>query len=522
MKMSRRKMLKLSLGATQMALLSGLGLREASARDLSDFPDKFVALWIPGGCHWESFFSPLNREAINNLIPAPLGGFSPWGYSPEQVRNFDNTAHDVDDPSSIRKLAGPIYWNWNDPTDKQGLIPESNDTQRYRTDGYAFADPAHKLYERTVLLAGADQGTAAHRSGIIASMCGIAGSIFQVPALHALIARSLANRFPDRPLHNIHISGVPAASVNLPSKVRPLSVSSADVLVPTLSDQWDNSWKGLRTRVELENLGIDGSMLSGNVNATYVDRALLQSLRAHGALSSDDTQFYMEQIYDTYKNSSNLLARDVVSILEQTPDWEYTNPDWTTCIGVADSCGSGKSIGDFGFVLKLLKSGLTSCVNMKANGLVGATFDTHIADGPQIGANHLRITMEGIARFCIEMMLTPGSRPGKTLLDETLVYVYSDFGRTFPRGSDHNPLTCAMLIGGHVNGNQMIGGYKPVSGSTAQEVPVDIDDSGQIEMIKPRSQHVATTVLSGFGLELGQDFEITGGAGSIQGVYEDI
>jgi hypothetical protein len=142
-----------------------------------------------------------------------------------------------------------------------------------------------------------------------------------------------------------------------------------------------------------------------------------------------------------------------------------------------------------------------------------------------MGANHLRMALEMVARMCLEMSLTPSkSDPSRSLLDETLVYVYSDFGRTFPKqGSDHHPATCALLVGGGIQGNQMLGGYDETMDGSPMGTPVAlVEETGQTVMRPPRSQDIAATVLRTFGLEPGKDFFIPGGYGVFDGVVQGL
>jgi hypothetical protein len=135
--------------------------------------------------------------------------------------------------------------------------------------------------------------------------------------------------------------------------------------------------------------------------------------------------------------------------------------------------------------------------------------------------NHLRIALEMVGRLCLEMSLTPSREdPSRTLLDETLVYVYSDFGRTFPKqGSDHHPATCAMLVGGGIQGNQMLGGYDETMNGSPMGAPVTlVEESGQRVTRAPRSQDIVATAIRAFGLEPGKDFFIPGGYGVYDGV----
>lgn len=527
MKLSRRRLFELAFGASQVALLSRFGLERAWARDAADYPTKMLGIWLDGGCHWETFFSPLSEAGITKFIPEPAGGSRPWGYLPSQVQCFDGTMPDLQDPNPIKKIRGPIYWNWADPKDTRGKVAGSNDAQISRPWGYGWADPSYKLYDKTTVLIGADQGTASHASGVIASMCGVAGSNFRAPSVQAVVAAAMASRFPDRPIPNVNLGGYATEALGLPALARPTRLSSAATIEPTLSERRDSAWKGLRQRHQIEELGFDGASLGGHVDASIVDAALLKAMREERGVSTRGTDELLEQLYETYKKTSNAIARDVLTVLERTPSWEHITADPlypmadTACIGYADSCGPFSSMAPYDFALQLLKSDLVTSVNLRATSFNNASFDTHTSEGPQIHTNHLRIALEGAARLCLEMSLTPSpSRPGKTLLDETLVYIYSDFGRTFPkRGSDHHPATCAMLVGGGVKGNQMIGGYDETMNGSPMGSPVKIiEETGDVSMRAPRSQDIAATVLHAFGLEGGKDFFIPGGFGHFDGV----
>lgn len=530
MTLSRRRMLQLGLGVGQMALLAKYGLlgRRARAQSMTDRPTKILSIWLDGGCHWETFFAPLTSAGINRLIPAPSGGNRPWGYLPSQVQNFDRTPVDLDNPSPVRALRGPIFWNWEDPSDASSTNPGAMDAQIYRPYGYAWADPTYQLYNKTAVLVGADQGTASHQSGIVAAMCGVASSNFRAPAINAVIANAMAARFPDRPLGNVNLGGTPTASLHLPAIARPTRLTRLSAIEPTLSERRGSAWAGLRTRMDIPNLDIHGQVQDGVVPATHTDAALLASMRAAHAGQNAGTQAMLAGLYDTYKGASRAVARDVLSTIENTPAWEHLQADprypenWTACIGYADSCGTGASMAPYDFALQLLKSDLATAVNLRATSFGNASFDTHTANGPQIHTNHLRIALEGVARLCLEMDLTPSpSQPGKSLLDETLVYVYSDFGRTFPKqGSGHHPATCAILVGGGIQGNQMVGGYDEASGAASPmgaPVPI-VEETGEHVSRVPRAQDIAATVLHAFGLHAGTDYFIPGGFGHYDGI----
>jgi len=528
MKLSRRRLFEAGLGAAQMALLSRYGIDEARAQGMTaGKPTKLLAIWLDGGLHWESFFCPLSTAGIAKFIPAPTGGLIPFGYAAAQVQNFDRTAADLNEPGPRRKWRGPIYWDWNMPGATTGAIANSQGAQQHRPYGYAWADPTYRMYARSALLMGADQGTASHYSGIVAGLCGVAGANFRAPAVQAVVAAAMVKRFPDRALPNVTISGVSPTNLSLPSIAAPTVVTNDASVEPTLSDRRESAWKGLRARGMEPDVFFDGRAGMGTVPLTSTDRYALASTTARRGVSNAGTDALLERLYDTYKGASRTVARDILNILGTVRGYEHLAmrdmqypTNWTACIGSADVCGSGASLANYDFALKLLKSNLVTSVSLRATSISNNSFDTHSSNGVQIHTNHLRIAFEGIGRLLIEMSLTPGAEMGKTLLDETLVYVFSDFGRTFPKtGSDHHPATCAILAGGTIVGNQMVGGYDETQNGSPMGVPVPlVEEDGSTATREPKSQDIAATVLHAFGLEAGHDYFLPGGYGHYAGV----
>lgn len=528
-KWTRRNFLKAGLGLTQIGLLGRFGMLEAVAAPRPDSPTKMLAIWVDGGLHWESFFCPLTRSGIRKFIPGPEGGSLPWGYLDSQVRNFDNTDPDLEDTGPVRKLRGPIHWDWNNPSANNEPNPDTGDAQDYLPWGYAWADPQYALYERTALIVGADQGTASHQSGVVASLCGVGDTNFRAPAVQAVIANYQSRLFPDRPIANASLmTNYQPLALNLASVANPTLLTSFDSLVPTLSDYRDSAWDGLRDRRNVPLVGFDGAAGQGQVPATVTDAALLDQIRKLRGRSTAGTDALLENLYNTHQATSQTLARDIVAVVEQTAGFEYIvdNPLYypdggrAFCVGGTDACGDEFSMGPYEFALQLLKSDLTTSVSMRATSFDNISFDTHVANGPQIHANHLRIALEQIGRMAIEMSLTPSGMPGKSLLDDTLIYVFSDFGRTFPLvGSDHHPATCAMLIGGNIQGNQMVGNYDESMEGTPMgtAIPV-IEESGERVSRTIKSQDVAATVIAAFGLEAGSDYFLPGGYGVVDGL----
>ena len=221
MKLSRRNLFQAAFGAAQVGLLARYGLPTAMAQSASGRPTKMLAIWLVGGLHWESFFAPMTRAGIQKFIPPAQGGRYAYGYNPEQVEHLDRSPVDLLSPGPTRKLRVPVYWNWANPADRSGNNPNVGNAQVYRPEGYVWANPAYKLYEKAVLLVGADQETAAHASGLIASMSGVAGSTFRAPAVQAVVANAMASRFPDRPLPNVALGGPLPMALGLPALANP-------------------------------------------------------------------------------------------------------------------------------------------------------------------------------------------------------------------------------------------------------------------------------------------------------------
>ena len=463
----------------------------------------------------------LAAECIGSTSSAHLGPsriieqLGPPGlYGPDDVENFDGSGAAGAD-AAIKRIRGPVRWNWNDPKEWQN---------GYDGKGYVWAAPEHKLYERTVAIHGINNQTAAHYSGVVASVCGVAGSTFAVPAVHAHVANYLLDAFPERVVPSVVIgNGVRAPQLSLSAAASPTNVATIDDLKWQLSDR-PNHWEDFRDRSSLADPGFDGKN-PRELSATILERYSLDaSRRLRGAADSAGTDALLEQLYDNYAGVSVMLAKDVMTKMENTPSFEYWPanggaPSWSRLgmlgwsQGLADEHDSGAAAtARFGLALQFLKSGLTTSVALQ---MPNHTFDYH--NGGSYPTHNYRFhgVMETIGRVLVEMQNTPLG-DGRTLLDDTLVYIYSDFGRTFV-GDDHNPMTSAILVGGGLVGNQMIGEFD--EGSNGMPVAIT-NEAGQLEMRPPKSQDTIATILTAFGMKPGDDFFLPGGYGVVDGVVD--
>lgn len=102
----------------------------------------------------------------------------------------------------------------------------------------------------------------------------------------------------------------------------------------------------------------------------------------------------------------------------------------------------------FALSLKLLKNNLVTCLNLGVGG-----FDTH--------ANQERSLQPTLENFDFLLATFVAQLKAANQLDNTLIVVYSDFGRT-PKvnnsnGRDHWPVGGALMIGGGIDGGRFVG-----------------------------------------------------------------
>ena len=97
-----------------------------------------------------------------------------------------------------------------------------------------------------------------------------------------------------------------------------------------------------------------------------------------------------------------------------------------------------------------------------------------------------------------DLLAMPGSTPGNTLLDETLVMIVSEFGRTVgalnnQSGRDHNLRMTTVWAGGGIRGGQVIGNTDPTG--------ANVTDYGWSENRDVRPEDVTCTMYSALGID---------------------
>lgn len=126
-----------------------------------------------------------------------------------------------------------------------------------------------------------------------------------------------------------------------------------------------------------------------------------------------------------------------------------------------------------------LTAGMSRCVSLSAEG----AWDTHATNDP-IQSALFESTFAGLNQLMALLGGAPGAA-GDTLLDETVVVVLSEMGRT-PQlngfgGKDHWPYTSAMIVGPGVTGGRVVGGFDALyAGRPVDPGSGDVADDGPL------------------------------------------
>ena len=521
MKLGRRALLKASLGLTQLGLLGNLATPSRAHAQAMGGPTKLLTLYLPGG--WGSMFTFCGMSAaeVTATIPAPfVENGEPMFFSPAQLAGLNPSGGGTG-------LRLPRLWD--DVELKAGRVD-----RRLGTSPHGWSWVQHKLWENTVAIHGVDQMTAAHVAGSVSAMCGVASSEFKSPSLHAWAAHNLFARFPDRPLPSVWIDGPQPASLGLRGEASPLRIPRIADIDFMFSDRAANAWNGLRASdigATAPLRGFDGMPAAGGFVLNPIADRSMRRLRALKGTTNGATDAVLQKLHDDLGGVSKVLARNVTAIVQGTMGVQYTTkPFWAPAGGGhfgVDLGGFGSDSGttwssQFDLALRLLKSDLATSIAIECRGPTSYGFDNGHSQGHRVQFAQVRGTFEVVGRLLGEMKATPGSAIGKTLLDDTLVVLLSDFGRTWPKSgatSDHWPASTVIFAGGGLSPDKMVGGYAVnTADPTAQGfdgVPVAIKEASGTVTRRPRSSDIVNTALAVMGVT---GITIPGGSGEILGV----
>ncbi|MEM9189284.1 MAG: DUF1501 domain-containing protein [Myxococcota bacterium] len=528
--MNRRNFLKFGVTGGTVAVMSPWGgpllpNTTSAFRIPEECPSRFLTIYAPGGWMPSMFFAPFQDESM-------VGVHWP-GYlaAPNQVENLDGSggAPNDEDPRYGR-IRVPAIW------DEALMVNPANFTggggwpAPDPKPSYGYAWRHYNLAENTCVIHGVDQQTAEHFSGRQAALSGVAGARFSVPAIHCVAAHAHAMAGTSRPLGAVSIkTGGPWGTtpkidkVGLPAHANPTTIGGIASLSANFSDT-SPAWDGIRHR---DTIAVADyfDMNPVDIPLTRMDQFALNRFRKFRGLSDDS--FY-QGLYEAHVGMSQKMALDLVSVLESTPGWESPHPHWSSGnspyqLSVGRVYGDGGQTWNeqFELVLKLFKADVCTAINVQAPGPNGEGFDIHGSGEANMKDlfNRTRGTMEVIGRLLGEMKATPNPSGEGSLLDDTLVMLVSEFGRSWPQLSTSNghwPFTSYIFCGGGIMTNRMIGDYDldPAQANNPTGVEVELVDGG---MKHPAARDVAHTAHRILGIPEGL-VEISGGPNEIAGV----
>jgi hypothetical protein len=160
--------------------------------------------------------------------------------------------------------------------------------------------------------------------------------------------------------------------------------------------------------------------------------------------------------------------------------------DFADSLQRGDALRAVADFGDFDFTrdlgvqaqiaLDALQQGVSQVVQMEIS-----DWDTHSGNAGQSMLNEGLYA--GLLALVDELSVRPGEATGSKLIDETVVVVVSEMGRT-PRlndqaGKDHWPVTSAIVVGGGLSGGRVLGGTDAMlQAQTVDLATGQVDESG--------------------------------------------
>ena len=528
MAIARRTLLKACLGATQFGLLSSLLSGRAARAQSAEVPTKLLTFFLSGGWMPLWAFCPLSPEEITRYLPRPttLSG-EPVYFDANQVVALDGSGA-TGAVGGVQPLRTPALW------DEAALAAGSPDP---RTGGltspHGWSWKHHRLWENTLVVHGVDQMSAAHVSAQVSALCGVASSDFKSPSVQALAAHHLFDAHPDRPLPFVWISGTPRpAALSLRPEATPLRIAREADIDLLYSMAKPQAWAGLKASdigSTLPPRDFSGAALNEGFNLNPMEDWAMRRARRLGQGAVPSMESAMQAIHDNLLGVSRTLAADVASRVARTQAFEHTpqpywipagNNPYATDVRIATDNGANWKL-ELDLALKLLKSDVTTSIAVECLGANRFGFDMGHSVGHEVEFVHCRGVFDLIGRFLGEMKATPGRAAGRSLLDDTLVLILSDFSRTWPSAPtcDHWPTTSVIFAGGGINSNRMIGTYDVASKAPGLQgylgAPIDIQESSGLAHRVPRSADIVTTALAVLGIS---GIRIPGGNGEIVGV----
>ena len=286
----------------------------------------------------------------------------------------------------------------------------------------------------------------------------IAPHIGAVVALESQIKRAPTDVLPG--FIALNSAGIPASGY-LPASYAPFQVIPAATGLPTIAhpdgvSRFTDRWTFLQQLDSNRTTGALGKATTDMEDFYTQSKALMDAPNINAVFSFSPTEH--TKYGATSFGDSLVVARNLVAAGKGTRFVQATLGGWDHHSGIYTKPATG------------VNSLYTQC----------AQFDP------------------AYASLLADLQSMPGSVAGKTLLDETLVVVVAEFGRTVgalnnQNGRDHNLRMTTVWAGGGVRGAQVIGKTDP-TGATV----VDYGWSGNRDI---RPEDVTSTIYSALGID---------------------
>ena len=286
----------------------------------------------------------------------------------------------------------------------------------------------------------------------------IAPHIGAVVALESQIKRAPTDVLPG--FIALNSAGIPASGY-LPASYAPFQVIPAATGLPTIAhpdgvSRFTDRWTFLQQLDSNRTTGALGKATTDMEDFYTQSKALMDAPNINAVFSFSPTEH--TKYGATSFGDSLVVARNLVAAGKGTRFVQATLGGWDHHSGIYTKPATG------------VNSLYTQC----------AQFDP------------------AYAALLADLQSMPGSVAGKTLLDETLVVVVAEFGRTVgalnnQNGRDHNLRMTTVWAGGGVRGAQVIGKTDP-TGATV----VDYGWSGNRDI---RPEDVTSTIYSALGID---------------------